>query len=789
MNYRRLAIVLTVFVLVILGLVLYTQGRAQQRAERAAGQDAADTRPADSAPAEEGEAAPPAEADSDADPEDTEAEDAEAREPEDEPRPTTRPADGAEDEPAEDEDEHEDEGEADDTPAKEPADPGGWKWTQSPDTYRVTLGSLDRDSGYLLEAELHRQGAGIGIVRLTHYYETVADKRLAEEDPEAYAKTLEEAMSKPEDQREYHGHYKVLTPMYGQEIPYKSLATARVTLRTDKRRQSFPVRQTAWMLLSEPDPARAVFACRLKRRLPAGPDGSPGAVVPYLEIRKTFELDKNDYSIRTSVTFENLLTDELLRPRDETERPNGRKGGDDPEQRHLAEDTIQALLEEGTSMEVSLEQLGPTGVTQEDRRDDGRHAGVGRVEVEEGVVEVELTKPHELLEGKQVGERAVPGGSTGEEPIAWIGIVNKYFGSLCYLVPHEEQDEGKLYAASYSAEFFFERTKYGYVTGTAVPWRKAAPGTPQTIRWDTFAGPKRRSIFSGEGGLPARPLYRELSYRDTVNTRSCFCVIGPLTRGLMWLLDRLSFINYGVAIILLVAMVRLVLHPLTKKGQVSMMKMQKMAPQMQALKEKYKDDKETLNREMMKMYKQQGATPVLGCLPMILQMPIWIALFTGLNSAVELRHAAFLPVWITDLAAPDALIPFGSGIDVPLLGWTPGLNLLPILVAIAMVLNMKMNPQSQMASGGGDQAKQQKMMMYIMPVMMLFIFYNMPSGLNLYIMTSTFAGVAEQKIIRKHIREREEAEAARETTVSVPGKKPRSQRPKKPKGPNWFKQG
>jgi membrane protein insertase Oxa1/YidC/SpoIIIJ len=94
-----------------------------------------------------------------------------------------------------------------------------------------------------------------------------------------------------------------------------------------------------------------------------------------------------------------------------------------------------------------------------------------------------------------------------------------------------------------------------------------------------------------------------------------------------------------------------------------------------------------------------------------------------------------------------------------------------------------------MAAGGSDQAKQQKMMMYIMPVMMLFIFYNMPSGLNLYIMTSTFAGVAEQKIIRKHIRQREEAEAARETTVSVPGKKPRSQRPKKPKGPNWFKQG
>jgi YidC/Oxa1 family membrane protein insertase len=254
---------------------------------------------------------------------------------------------------------------------------------------------------------------------------------------------------------------------------------------------------------------------------------------------------------------------------------------------------------------------------------------------------------------------------------------------------------------------------------------------------------------------------------------------------MLWLLNALSrvtFGNYGVAILILVVLTRLALHPLTKKSQVAMSKMQKFQPEMQKIREKYKDDKAKLNEEMMKLYKQSGSTPVLGCLPMFLQMPIWVALWTALSASVELRHAGFLPFWITDLSAPDELFLFGRVILIPLIGtsiWA--FNLLPILLAVAMGLQQKFTPTST-PSSDPQQARTQKIMMYFMTGFMLLIFYNQPSGLNLYIMASTFAGVAEQYVIRKHIRERDAAEAAGETRVSV-GKAFRDQRPKKPKGP------
>jgi len=203
---------------------------------------------------------------------------------------------------------------------------------------------------------------------------------------------------------------------------------------------------------------------------------------------------------------------------------------------------------------------------------------------------------------------------------------------------------------------------------------------------------------------------------------------------------------------------------------------------MQKIREKYKDDKARINAETMKVYKSAGFTPMLGCLPMLLQMPIWIALWTGLQAAVELRHAAFLPVWITDLAAPDALVDFGRVVfTFPMVGPVRGFNLLPLLLAVAMFLQQKFTPTA--SAGQGSQQSTQKQMAYFMTGFFLLIFYNAPSGLTMYIMASTFAGVGEQFFIRKHIRERQAAEAAAETVVNMPGKRFRGQKPKKPKGP------
>lgn len=427
---------------------------------------------------------------------------------------------------------------------------------------------------------------------------------------------------------------------------------------------------------------------------------------------------------------------------------------------------------------------------------DARRAAVGVHMPEADKVEISLKPAAERLrQDDQPLDRKALGKTDAAEPTVWIGCTNKYFGAMMYVVPLAED---ALAARDAAAEFYVERTKATdsrglYLTGVTLPERPVRTDEPLAVKLDVYVGPKKRSVFAGEGPLPYKPIYERLNYLSTIELSGCFCARDSLSWAMMWLLEKLSVVafgNYGVAIIFLVILVQIVLFPLTLRGQVSMMKMQKLTPQMKKLKEKYKDDKDALNREMMALYKQQGFTPVLGCLPMFMNMPVWISLWGALQASAELRHASFLPVWITDLAAPDGLITFDSPLTVPLVGWMIyGFNLLPILAAAGMFLQMKLSPQTPTADPDSDQAKQQKMMLRIMPVMMLFIFYQMPSGLNLYIMTSGFMRVLEQRLIRRHMAAKEEQAAARETTIEAPGKPSRGSRPKKPKGPFWIKKG
>jgi YidC/Oxa1 family membrane protein insertase len=157
----------------------------------------------------------------------------------------------------------------------------------------------------------------------------------------------------------------------------------------------------------------------------------------------------------------------------------------------------------------------------------------------------------------------------------------------------------------------------------------------------------------------------------------------------------------------------------------------------------------------MALYREQGASPFTGMLPMFVQMPIWIALYSAIYTSIDLRGAAFLPVWITDLSAPDALYRFSDTMSLPIVGNT--LNLLPLLMGVAFYFQQKLTPQQPVTNP--QAAQQQKIMKIMFPVMFPIFLYQAPSGLNLYIMSSVFAGAIEQYVIRKHIREREEAEA------------------------------
>jgi YidC/Oxa1 family membrane protein insertase len=279
-------------------------------------------------------------------------------------------------------------------------------------------------------------------------------------------------------------------------------------------------------------------------------------------------------------------------------------------------------------------------------------------------------------------------------------------------------------------------------------------------------------------------MYRSLGFVNVIDFMACCCpatIIRPLAFGILSLMEWLhKFIgNYGVVIIILVFMVRIILHPLSKKGQVSMHRMGKLAPKMEELKKKYANNKAELQKQIAVLYREQGASPVTGMLPMFIQMPIWIALYSAIYASVSLRGAAFLPFWITDLSAPDALIRFKT-IAIPLLGWkVSSLNLLPIMMGVAFYLQQKLMPQSATTSTNPQMQQQQKMMKIMMPIMFPLMLYNAPSGLNLYIMASTFAGVIEQYVIRKHIREKEEAQS--QGLVSVTAKTGGKVKKKKPK--------
>ena len=203
------------------------------------------------------------------------------------------------------------------------------------------------------------------------------------------------------------------------------------------------------------------------------------------------------------------------------------------------------------------------------------------------------------------------------------------------------------------------------------------------------------------------------------------------------------FPNYGVAIILLTILVRTAMFPLTVKQMRSMKRMQLLAPEMEKIKEKCGDDPQELNRRMMEMYRERGVNPLGGCFPLLLQMPVFIALYRMLWSTYELRGAPFI-LWMKDLSQPDQLLHFPFLANVPVVGrYIEYLNVLPILCAVAMIISTKLMPMS-----GPTQNPQQKAMMTFMPVLVSVFCYTFASGLNLYIFVSTILGIAQNRLIR-----------------------------------------
>ena len=196
--------------------------------------------------------------------------------------------------------------------------------------------------------------------------------------------------------------------------------------------------------------------------------------------------------------------------------------------------------------------------------------------------------------------------------------------------------------------------------------------------------------------------------------------------------------NYGVSIILLTILIKILFWPLTHKSYKSMGEMKKLQPRMAKIREKYKDNKQQMNREMMALYKTYKVNPMGGCLPMVIQIPVFFALFRILGNAIELRHAPFM-LWINDLSAPDRL--FNLPFQVPLMAPPTGIPVLTLLMGASMFLQQKMTP----TPGDPTQAK----IMMFLPIIFTFMFINFPSGLVLYWLVNNILSIGQQYRIQK----------------------------------------
>jgi YidC/Oxa1 family membrane protein insertase len=303
----------------------------------------------------------------------------------------------------------------------------------------------------------------------------------------------------------------------------------------------------------------------------------------------------------------------------------------------------------------------------------------------------------------------------GELPVTqmkWLGVEDQYFISAA--LPMTPIRNGLFRAGAYlsdpQANVQGERLLSPYF-GVALPSTNLQPNLLVESEFNLYYGPKEDEelLKFGHNLVVSHDMTLEV-------------LAGPL-------LDLLRLIygyvgNYGVAIIILTIIVRLLLFPLTFKGMKSMKRMQQLSPRMKKLQAKYKNNKEKLNKEMMALYRKNRVNPLGGCLPMLLQIPVFFALYSSLSSAVELRHAPFM-FWISDLSQPD------------------GLGITPLLMGASMYFQQKLTPQTAMMDP--TQAK----VMQMLPFIFTIFTFTFPSGLTLYWVTSNVLSIAQQQIINR----------------------------------------
>jgi YidC/Oxa1 family membrane protein insertase len=358
------------------------------------------------------------------------------------------------------------------------------------------------------------------------------------------------------------------------------------------------------------------------------------------------------------------------------------------------------------------------------------------------------------VESENMREEAKPSDLAGafksRGELAFAGVHNKFFACLFHA---NEQSQSTLIGASWrriaAAEPQFggvegagsrgSEPTYPYmVTDIDLGLRLGEVGESAAWNYEIYAGPKDRDEL-----FEASPDYKALSLEDLGFFQSVAQVILAILVFFQGLVG-----NWGWAIILMTLTVRLILFPITRRSQTAMAryqtKMKRVQPKIDAIKEKHANNPTKLREEQGRIMQEEGAMPPLGgCLPMFLQFPVFIGLFSVLKVEYNLRQEPFL-FWIRDLSQPDHLLRINFNTHLPFIGEIEWLNVLPFVMMAVMILQ-----QSAMPAPTDEQAARMQKMMRWMFVAMAFFLYSYPSGLALYMITSSSLGLFEIKVIKK----------------------------------------
>ena len=358
------------------------------------------------------------------------------------------------------------------------------------------------------------------------------------------------------------------------------------------------------------------------------------------------------------------------------------------------------------------------------------------------------------VNGKRKKEKVNESAIISSNP-KWAAISGKYFA--CIGIP---------LLAQYGINFS-ERSEPGISSASRL--NIIRPPVNSSRADDTYRfylGPKNQDTLNAYNTGNNSFGLTDMQLVEVANTRGILSPLESILKALLLFFHRLVP-NYGIAIILLTLTVKILFFPLTKKSSEATLRMQALAPKIKELQAKYKGNPQKMNQEMAELYKKEGYNPLSGCLPMLLQLPIFFAMYNLFNSHFDLRGAMFIPGWIPDLSVPEAIWNFPAGVRLPLLGWT-ALRLLPFIYVASQLLYGKVTQTPDQQTN-----TQMKMMLYVMPIVFFFVLYDVPSGLLIYWIFQNLLTMVQQRMINKYILPRKQAAKAANAQANAPQKKNR----------------